>query len=359
MSIDPSIPTIVNINQKKLLEAVINLTMQHDQDNLALSFLTETARLFSLSHLSLYLLTDSNTGTSVEEILCLSADEIDGKEKKYICKQVSQPVKDNKNILMAFQQQEFVWASHSDSCVLLPLTNASQVISIYPVDNKENLSDHLSLLEKIIQIYENCFSILTEVEKDSLTGLRNRKTFDNQLGKLLARQDIAKRKRAELYFEKCIQTEQNEVTWLVAIDIDHFKRINDAFGHLYGDEILLLLSQIMTKYFRRTDLLFRFGGEEFVIILAATSEKNAYLVLNRFRNVIADYNFPQVGQVTISIGYAQINKGDFPPTILDKADKALYFSKENGRNQVCGYERLINEGKLTDEATNVGDSELF
>jgi diguanylate cyclase (GGDEF)-like protein len=133
------------------------------------------------------------------------------------------------------------------------------------------------------------------------------------------------------------------------MDIDHFKRINDEFGHLYGDEVLLLLSRCMQRNFRQTDKLFRFGGEEFVVVLDRTSQPNSLKVLERFRNAIENYNFPQVGRVTISIGYVCLNGIDDPSTLVGRADQALYYAKEHGRNQVCFYEGLLAEGKLVAE----------
>ena len=142
------------------------------------------------------------------------------------------------------------------------------------------------------------------------------------------------------------------------MDVDHFKQVNDSFGHVYGDEVLLLLAQEMKKHFRREDIILRFGGEEFVIILAATSMENAQNILERFRIHIENFTFPQVGKITISLGLAKITDQDFPPDILEKADKALYYAKENGRNQTHCYETLVTEGKL-EQSNKTGEIELF
>ena len=142
------------------------------------------------------------------------------------------------------------------------------------------------------------------------------------------------------------------------LDIDFFKRVNDEYGHVAGDEVLLRLSQKMKQDFRYTDLLFRFGGEEFVIILEPIPSAMAQATLERFRKNIAEYQFPLVGATTVSIGYAKITENDFPATILGYADKALYFGKEHGRNCVYNYEALIESGELGESSTE-GTVDLF
>lgn len=142
------------------------------------------------------------------------------------------------------------------------------------------------------------------------------------------------------------------------LDIDHFKAVNDTFGHLYGDEVILLISQRMKECFRNSDLLFRFGGEEFVVVLEPVPAEQAYTILNNFSKKISDHSFPQVGTVTISIGYAMIRERDYPPTILDLADKALYYAKEHSRNCVYNYESLVADGDIQDQKKS-GTIDLF
>ena len=103
--------------------------------------------------------------------------------------------------------------------------------------------------------------------------------------------------------------QDNSTHWLAVSDIDFFKRVNDDFGHLYGDEVLLLMANIMRETFRGTDILFRFGGEEFVIVLRSTNQQGAHQALERFRITVEEYDFPQVGNVTISIGYIESGGG--------------------------------------------------
>src|SRR5205085_360480 len=146
--------------------------------------------------------------------------------------------------------------------------------------------------------------------------------------------------------------------WLGVIDIDHFKRVNDTFGHLIGDEVLLLLATMMKVSFRTYDKLFRFGGEEFVVLLKPTDSNNAHAAFERFRKDIEARNFPQVGRITVSIGYARIGPKDQPTVVIDRADEALYWAKEHGRNRTFNYETLIASGELKQKESK-SDVEFF
>ena len=140
--------------------------------------------------------------------------------------------------------------------------------------------------------------------------------------------------------------------------MDHFKLVNDRFGHLYGDEVLILIANILRSSFRSHDRIFRFGGEEFVVLLRSTTLSMAHKVFNRFRLAVQEYNFPQVGRVTVSLGFVSTAKGS-PVEILGQADQALYYAKEHGRNQVCFYDDLVASGQLATKMMANDDVELF
>ncbi|EFM09675.1 diguanylate cyclase with PAS/PAC sensor [Paenibacillus curdlanolyticus YK9] len=151
---------------------------------------------------------------------------------------------------------------------------------------------------------------------DPLTGLRNRRFFQEQL---LA--NIALFQRMRLPFS------------LLIVDIDHFKAINDTFGHPVGDAVLTDLGQMLRSMSRESDIVARYGGEEFVIIAPSSTRDNAKLAAERFR---AQIEAATLGgcQVTVSIGVATMTSVDTDVTLLQKADQALYASKSNGRNRV-------------------------
>lgn len=214
------------------------------------------------------------------------------------------------------------------------------------------------MINGLLRIYRNFYAVLSESQLDSLTGLPNRKTFDDTINKIylnrqLLTDDIPVNRRVSA------NSDEDLVFWMGMADIDLFKRVNDNWGHLFGDEVLLLASQMMQAHFRENDYLFRFGGEEFVIILCAPDRDHAFRAFERFRIAMADYPFPQVGQVTVSIGFVELTPQVFTAALLDHADQALYYAKRNGRNQTCSYENLVAEGHLEEKEITFGDIELF
>jgi diguanylate cyclase (GGDEF)-like protein len=233
---------------------------------------------------------------------------------------------------------------------LYPLSNAAgHTMTIIAIENFIcDLQQHKTIT-MLLQIYQNFTGLINDNERDTLTGLLNRKTFEYKINKILEyMQNTAKRKNDKT----------NQLHYLAIFDIDHFKRVNDEFGHLIGDEVLLLFSQFIVQKFRSTDPLFRFGGEEFVAVFECASHADILNILERFREKVENFNFPQVGKVTVSAGYTDISANDASTSLIDRADAALYFAKNNGRNQVSHYEQLVAQGALQ-ESKKEGDIELF
>lgn len=225
------------------------------------------------------------------------------------------------------------------------------VVAFLELDCRHDSARRKKLVSTLLDIFHNVISLIYDNERDTLTGLLNRKTFDQKISKLITEVN-SERLRA-------VDSKATISHVLAIMDIDHFKRINDSFGHLYGDEVLLLMSGLMQQAFREGDMLFRFGGEEFVAVLKNTDLAKAKHVIERFRSRVEQFDFPQVGKVTVSSGFTLIAHADLAASIIDRADQALYFSKENGRNQSWAYETLISEGKLHKKSIPKGDIELF
>ena len=219
---------------------------------------------------------------------------------------------------------------------VFPLEGEGGVIGILEIVADEGMrSREASLVTGVLRIVRNHLALLDYGERDTLTGLLNRKTFETSFGKLLARPNRLSR-----------DPTSNEPSWLAVIDIDRFKSINDSHGHLFGDEVLLLVARLLRGTFRGADRLFRFGGEEFVIVLDRASAAGAAAAFERLRLAIHDHVFPQIGHVTVSIGYTAIRAQDVPASCIERADAALYHAKRNGRNQSHHYERLLECGEL-------------
>ena len=115
----------------------------------------------------------------------------------------------------------------------------------------------------------------------------------------------------------------------------------------------------MSRAFRHQDMMFRYGGEEFAVVLVGISPEASVPALESFRRTLEAYEFPQIGCKTVSIGVACIAPGESVDTIINRADKAMYHAKLNGRNQVCCYEALMAEGKIAPVTVATGDIELF
>lgn len=218
-----------------------------------------------------------------------------------------------------------------------------------PLDDAEK-----RLVAGVLRIFRNFEGLLDYSERDSLTGLLNRKSFDGSF--LKATQQHATALTAQ---QGNRRAEAPGVSyWLGVVDIDHFKRVNDSFGHLIGDEVLILLSRLMTRTFRIHDQLYRFGGEEFVVLMRCKDDGDAAVAFERLRQAVEGFAFPQVGQVTVSIGFTRVRAGDNPSGAFERADKAVYHAKQSGRNNVSHHAELVAQGLLVDD-TKVGGVELF
>lgn len=256
----------------------------------------------------------------------------------------------------ALSGQTVVTTEGGAGLAVFPLFTDHGVTGVLEVRTDHELDAQAQrLVCSILRVYRNFEALLDYSERDTLTGLLNRKTFDESFLKATSEQSGAntplapdgRRHEANPYRH-----------WLGVIDIDHFKSVNDNFGHLIGDEVLLLLSRLMRSSFRFHDRLYRFGGEEFVVLMRCSSEQDAALALERMRSNTAGYPFPQVGTITISIGFTEVKPGDTPSGAFERADKAVYFAKTHGRNQVQSHAELIARGDLEDES-KTGDVELF
>lgn len=166
---------------------------------------------------------------------------------------------------------------------------------------------------------------------DHLTGLHNRQSIDQ-----IWEREIL---RAERY---------GDLFSVLLIDIDHFKSVNDNYGHLVGDELLFQFAQLLQEECRDTDHIGRWGGEEFIILIPNTNLSSAVLMAEKIRETIENFSFTTVGQITVSIGVGCYRSGMSEDELFSLADKALYRAKNSGRNRVevgNSSDRPINKEK--------------
>lgn len=274
-----------------------------------------------------------------------------------------QPIEQNPLLYRCRKEMSAVLDALEDGThrIIFPVIRLDQ--PIYLIDL--SLSDEFSANQRValmglIEYFGNHIALLDYGEADTLTGLSSRKTFDKHLFELLgkaATDELTGNVNGTPHRRQGSSGASNH--WLAICDIDHFKQVNDNFGHLIGDEVLIMLAQVMRHSFRFDDQLFRFGGEEFVALLQPTDQESALATLERFRTDVEKQVFSRIGHVTISIGFSCLLPNDTPTDAIDRADEALYYAKRQGRNRIDCYEKLVANHQLTAKEIAKGEVELF
>jgi diguanylate cyclase (GGDEF)-like protein len=212
----------------------------------------------------------------------------------------------------------------------IPLISFGQTLGVLTLHSSERHAFRKSELQPLEAVADICASSIQNahyVERirklsylDGLTGIFNRRYFE-----LRVLEEIERARRSGIGMA------------LVIADIDQFKTINDEFGHLLGDEVLRQVSSLFHQQLRKIDVVCRYGGEEFAILLANTNAQHAVGVADKLRRVVEGWQFPGVPRtVTISAGVAALPEhGSSRDELVNAADKALYAAKQVGRNRVC------------------------
>lgn len=228
----------------------------------------------------------------------------------------------------------------------------AEVLSMAPLDSAD-----IKAATRLLSLYGNILDMLDYSECDALTGLWNRKPFDDLFYKTLRPTEPLEEgaPSPDGVEHRCATPSK---FWLAMVDIDHFKQVNDTYGHLIGDEVLILVARLLKTAFRVYDRVYRFGGEEFVVVLRSGDHDAAVAALERFRQTMASHEFPQAGTITASVGLTEILAGDSPAAACERADQAVYYAKHHGRNQVCSEPDLVRRGLLKVDL-KIGDVELF
>ena len=178
-----------------------------------------------------------------------------------------------------------------------------------------------------------------ETMTDALTKISNRKCFDMEI---------------ERAIEDAVEFKHSLA--LVMIDIDHFKKFNDTYGHQIGDQVLRLVAMTLRAHTKGQDLAARYGGEEFVIILPDTNVDGAHALCEKIRKAVQAKELlrkstnEKLGRITASFGISIFRDGDNSTSLIERADKALYAAKENGRNQVISEFDKLAKVKLMEVA---------
>lgn len=168
------------------------------------------------------------------------------------------------------------------------------------------------------RMHKNAQELSLLVRRDPLTGAGNRRALDEKLNELIA-----------------LNKRTNQHASLLVLDVDHFKNINDTHGHATGDQVLIQLTDLIKSRIRATDSLYRFGGEEFVVVLVGASLNAAKEIAEELRHGIESNKLIEDIVVTISLGVAEFTIEESGASCLNRCDKAMYQAKESGRNKVC------------------------
>lgn len=329
---------MVNVDTPKLLRSLAKLIEKPEIKALQVSMMQTLGQLIDARSIALFdIRTLKQVASEQPEdfLIPVSEEEVFGEQEVTPVLLSQSP-----QFLECFQRKCLVIAPCEDAELPLlrfihPIVGAKGITGFLVIEAVEHIERDQELATILLGFFHNYVLLLNDNQRDHLTGLLNRKSFDDKIMKMILSLSADNKRNLD------------KVRYCLAVmDIDHFKRVNDNHGHLMGDEVLLHFSQCMTETFREYDLLFRVGGEEFVVVLHNVDPERAAAVMERFRKVVATHYFPQVGQITTSIGMTFIGPADLPGSIIDRADRALYYIKENGRNQVASYEQLVEQGKL-------------
>lgn len=201
--------------------------------------------------------------------------------------------------------------------------------------NARELRDRLEDSQsRTTEINERLVQVETEAKIDALTSVANRRWFEEFLDREVAKSH-----------------EEETPLCLLMADLDLFKKINDTFGHQTGDEVIKRFARLLSENVRSTDLVSRYGGEEFAIVLPKTPSGNAFQLAERVRSKLEAVEIKDtatgqhIGQVTASFGIAEIHEEELPSSLIERADRKLYDAKRNGRNRT----ELESSSSLTRE----------
>lgn len=223
----------------------------------------------------------------------------------------------------AVHETEHEWMDNANN----PKVIKSLTFKIY--DELQQVQHVVSMVEDISKKKHYERELERLVSEDSLTGILNRRTFEEALKR--------EWQRASRY---------DSALSLVIIDFDRFKRVNDDFGHDVGDEVLRIASQLISRSLRRDDVFARYGGEEFVLLLAHCNAQEAFYLAERMRKEIQHHDWHSIGlpfQQTISLGIAEAKRVLDTEQFFQAADRALYHAKKTGRNRTIVAHTFVEE----------------
>lgn len=220
------------------------------------------------------------------------------------------------------------------------------------------------VVNDIVHVFRNMYNLLAYSDRDALTGLLNRKSLDDTFySAVLEEMDHGIESETRVLEADVLPVSERRHRvppnyWLGTITVDNFGAISDKCGHLIAEEVLLLVARIMNNTFRTYDRIYRFGGDQFAVLMHCPDEALVLAAFERFRVNMEKFNFPQVGRVTACAGFTRVTAVDSPSTTLERADRAVDYAQRKGRNQVHSHDELVRKG-LFGDVPKIGAVDLF
>ena len=314
-----------------LLEIMLELSSAQGIDDLFDSFAGIMKRCYSAGTVTVYEISRNRELHHETGAPCMAALDLSAKGEDI------EDIESDPDISRCYKSGRILLNTSPEGLVseiLFPMAAATDdkfIIRIGAFEGSGLKNGSISVLQEILEILNNQLKLIKQKDTDYLTGLLNRQALSRALSRVLADSGSANRRNAPGY------------TRLAIFDIDRFKCVNDRFGHMIGDEVLILFSRMLKQEMRFHDLKYRFGGEEFIVIMRDVDETKAMMLLERIRENVESRVFPVAGRLTVSAGFSCINPDEHSTVIIDRADRALYFAKNHGRNRVCSYEDLVRK----------------
>lgn len=292
------------------IQRVIKLEIAHTRDDLAVSTIDILLANAKKTERSLFLKSD-------ELAVYLSLVSLLDEKWNVVREQISQYRNGRLSAENLIRDSESIWSVSNEAVAAIEKTSHFSIM-LYYIFSVIGIFGTISLIGILIMMK---LYVRDRIEylanHDRLTSAYNRYYFDNFFDR-----------------EFLLSTRQERSFAIIMCDIDHFKSVNDRFGHGIGDEVLKAVAQIIRENSRSTDVVARFGGEEFILLAIGDSKSGYFTYAEKIRKAVEEAVFTDGLKVTISIGVSCYAQGMTKMQILEKADEALYQAKRNGRNQV-------------------------
>ena len=233
--------------------------------------------------------------------------------------------------------------TQSDEWILLDVGKRVRPRRVILVKVSSTISTtNMDLIEGLDRIYSTQVAQFDHRERDPHTYLLNRKSME------VALNDIISFNRGKKFHE------QTKRTWLAVVNVDEFNKVNEEFGYLYGDKVLLQFAHLLNKSFRYTDYLFRYGADGFAVIINSCSATDAQIPLENFRKTVEAYPFSS-GSITASIGYTLVDPIVSTNLLLEFAERKNHVIKSKGKNKVSYFNSIKD---VPSRGSSVGHIEL-